>query len=176
MKNSFAYIFWIAFWNLWRENWTLLIFNYPGKCYVCSSSSCAVILNPCLHFVYSSYAMREVELIREQGICCIIDIYGFAAPHLFSFWGKPCYFIYLEKSLLCDFLSHRRQISRRIPRLTTVINSGIGTWAQSFFSTTQCFSKRDILFLHVLPVCVYVSISFHVTFLHMERDNLRTKL
>ena len=41
MKNSLAYILWIAFWNLWLENWTLLMFNFPGKCCVCSSSSCA---------------------------------------------------------------------------------------------------------------------------------------
>lgn len=69
--------------------------------------------------------------------------------------------LYLGKPLWYDFLSHKKQINQKIPHvLTTVINSGVGAWAQSFLSRTQCFSKRDILFLHVLPICVYVLFPF----------------
>ena len=171
MKNSLAYILWIAFWNLWLENWTWLVFNFPGKCYVCSSSSCAksylTLASIFVHFIFHE---RSWANQRSGDLLYNWHLRFWCPTSIFLPRKTMLLYLFREVTLVWLSVTQKADQSEDSTGLTTVINSGIDTWAQSFFSTTQCFSKRDILFLHVLPVCVYVSISFHFTFLYGERQ------
>lgn len=93
------------------------------------------------HLLFVHFISHEKSWVnREQGICNIIDICGFAAPHLFSLLEKAHYLFRGFTLVWLSVIWKADQPEDSIP-LTTAINS-------------QCFSRKDILFLQVLPVCV----------------------
>lgn len=94
---------------------------------------------------------------REQRICRIIDICGFAAPPLFSLLEKLLFYLFRGIPLVRLSVIWKADQSEDSTPLVMVIHSVMGAWTQSFraYSTAirEVLGKGGILLLQVLLIC-----------------------